>query len=288
LIVPRSFLWIVAMHQGYRFVITLVIVTLSPNVTMRRIMIRIMTGAGALAMGLILAACNQTGAGSVAVGVATGLDPTGLSGTAVSLAQSAQPERDPDPQNIDFSRFASRLSDVAAGNTARPNYLGEFDRQVSLMTARHAAGMAQTVASAAIGGAMTGGVGLAAAAPSLAMQAAAAGMTASQMAAARGQASAAIAQAEAQRAAEQPVPDADRPAEARAILSILDGAGAASATWQNPVTGASGSVSLKPMNRKAFGALDCRLIRREFRSGGATRTGEMLACRSKGEWYDLS
>lgn len=251
-------------------------------------MIRIAMGAGALAMGLALAACNQTGAGSVAVGAATGLDPTGLSGTAVSLAQSAQPEQEPDPQNLDFSKFASRLSDVAAGNTARPNYLGEFDRQSSLMMARHAAGMASTVASAAIGGAMTGGIGLAAAAPSLAMQAAAAGMTTSQMAAARGQASAAIAQAEAQRAAQQIVPDADRPAEAQAILSILNGAGGASATWQNPSTGASGKVSLKPMNRRAFGALDCRLVRRELRSGGATRRGEMLACRSRGEWYDLS
>jgi hypothetical protein len=42
------------------------------------------------------------------------------------------------------------------------------------------------------------------------------------------------------------------------------------------------------MNKKAFGALDCRLIRRELRTGGATRTGEMLACRSNGEWFDLS
>ncbi|MFL5027745.1 MAG: hypothetical protein ACJ8CF_14555 [Microvirga sp.] len=257
-------------------------------------MIKIATGAGALAgvgalaMVLLLAACNQNGAGSVALGAATGLDPTGLSGTAVSMVQSAQPERDPDSQSVDFSRFASRLSDVAAGNTARPNYLGELDRQSSLMMARHAAGMASTVASAAIGGAMTGGVGLAAAAPSLAMQAAAAGMTTSQLAAARGQASAAIAQAQAQRAAEQLVSDADRPAEAQAVLSILNGAGAASATWQNPSTGASGKVSLKPMNKKAFGALDCRLVRREMRSRGATRTGEMLACRSNGEWYDLS
>lgn len=251
-------------------------------------MIRAVTGLGALAMISILAACNQTGAGSIALGAATGLDPTGLSGTAVSLVQSAQPERDPDPQSIDFSRFASRLSDVTAGNTARPDYLGEIDRQSSLMMARHAAGMASTVASAAIGGAMTGGVGLAAAAPSLAMQAAAAGMTSSQLAAARGQASASIAQAEAQRASQQLVPDADRPAEARAVLSILAGAGASSATWQNPATGASGRVSLKPTNRKAFGELDCRLIRRELRSGGTARSGEMLACRSSGEWYDLS
>jgi len=251
-------------------------------------MIRIAAGAGALAMGLILAACNQTGPGSVALGAATGLDPTGLSGSAVGLAQSVQPEQEPDSQDIDFSRFAPRLADVAAGNTARPNYLGEFDRQSSLMMARHTAGMASTVASAAIGGAMSGGIGLAAAAPSLAMQAAAAGMTTSQMAAARGQASAAIAQAEAQRAAQQLVSDADRPAEAQAILSILNGTGGSSAAWQNPATGALGRVSLKPTNRKAFGALDCRLIRRELRSGGATRRGEMLACRSRGEWYDLS
>ncbi|MEE1612299.1 hypothetical protein [Microvirga sp. CF3016] len=251
-------------------------------------MIKAATEAAALAMLVALAACNQTGAGSVALGTATGLDPTGLSGTAVSLVQSAQPERDPDPQSIDFSQFASRLSDVAAGNTARPNYLSGFDRQAGLVTARQAAGIAQTVGGAAIDGALTGGIGAVGAAPSLVMQGAAMGMTAGHMAGARAQASADIAKAEAQRAAEQVVPDADRPAEAQAILSILDGSGATSATWQNPSTGASGKVSLKSMNRKAFGELDCRLVRRDVRSGRATRTGEMLACRSKGEWYDLS
>jgi hypothetical protein len=54
-------------------------------------MIKTATGAGtlagisAVAMVLVLAACNQTGAGSVALGAATGLDPTGLSGTADAL-----------------------------------------------------------------------------------------------------------------------------------------------------------------------------------------------------------
>lgn len=248
-------------------------------------MIRIAIGA---AMVLTQAACNQTGAGSVAVEAATALDPTGLSGTAISLAESAQPERDPDPQNMDFSLFASRLSDIASGNTARPNYLREFDRQANLMMAKQAAGMAQTVGKAAIDGALTGGVGLLASAPQLAMQGAATGMMAGQMASVRSQASADIAKAEVQRAAEQLVPDADRPAEARAILSILDGTGAAVATWQNPETGASGKVTLKPMDRNAFGGLDCRLVKRESRKGRTGRTGEMLACRSNGEWYDLS
>jgi hypothetical protein len=238
--------------------------------------------ASILVTALALAACNQ----SAGVGAATGLDPTGLSGAAVSMTQSAQPEAA--SSDVDFSSFAPRLTDIAAGNTARPNHLAAFDRQAGQIMAMQAAGMARTVGNAAVGGALTGGVGLAAAAPSLAMQAATAGMMGGQLSTARGQASAAIAQAEAERAAKQLVPDADRPAEARAVLSVLDGTGGASATWQNPSTGASGKVTVKPMNKARFGDFDCRLIRRELRSGGATRTGEMLACRSKGEWYELS
>jgi hypothetical protein len=92
--------------------------------------------------------------------------------------------------------------------------------------------------------------------------------------------------ASAQFAASQFLPDADRPAEAQAALSVLNGAGS-SASWQSP-SGASGKVSLKTSNRKLFGGMDCRLLRREATSGRTGRTGEMLACRQNGEWYDLS
>lgn len=246
-------------------------------------MTKIPAWTGIAAMALALAACNQSTAGAVAVGAATALDPTGLSGAAVGMAQSAQPEAD--PATMDFSSFAPRLRDVAAGNTARPNYLASVDRMTGKLMADQAAGMASEVGRAAIDGALTGGVGLIGAAPVLAKKAVNAGIIAGTMASARGQASAGIAQAEAQRAAEQFVPDADRPAEAQAILSILDQPGG-SAAWQNPGTGASGKVTLKAVDRKMFSGMDCRLVKRELK--GSKRTGEMLACRSNGEWYELS
>jgi len=81
-----------------------------------------------------LAACNQTGAGSVAAETAAALDPTGLAGVGVTLAQSAEAEAN--AGKIDFSAFGTRLSDVAAGNTAGPNYMAGFDRQAALVMAR--------------------------------------------------------------------------------------------------------------------------------------------------------
>jgi hypothetical protein len=246
-------------------------------------MIKAPAWAGLVMMTLALAACNQSTAGSVAVGAATALDPTGLSGAALSMAQSAQPEAD--PATMDFSSFAPRLRDVAAGNTAGPNQLAGFDHVTGKLMADQAASMAQTVGKAAVDGALTGGVGVVGAVPVLAKQAVNASIIAGTMAGARGQASAAIAQAQAQRAAEQFLPDADRPAEAQAILSILDQAGG-SAAWQNPQTGASGRVTLKAVDQKMFGGMDCRLVKRELK--GSRRTGEMLACRSNGEWYELS
>jgi hypothetical protein len=246
-------------------------------------MIKAPAWAGPVMMALALAACNQSTAGSVAVGAATALDPTGLSGAALSMAQSAQPETDSD--TMDFSAFAPRLRDVASGNTAGPNHLAGVDQMTGKLMAGQAASMAQTVGKAAIDGALTGGVGVVGAVPVLAKQAVNASIIAGTMAGARGQASAAIAQAQAQRAAEQFLPDADRPAEAQAILSILDQAGG-SAAWQNPQTGASGRVTLKAVDQKMFGGMDCRLVKRELK--GSRRTGEMLACRSNGEWYELS
>jgi hypothetical protein len=238
--------------------------------------------AGLVITTLALAACNQSTAGSMATGAASALDPTGLSGAAIGMAQAES-----SASGVDFSMIGTRLTDVAAGNTAGPNYLAGFDQQASRIMAQQAAGMAETAGRAAVDGALTGGVGLVTAAPALAMKAATAGMIGGQLASVRAQASADIAKSQAQRAAEQLVPDADRPAEAQAILSILDGSGASSASWQNPQTGSSGKVTIKPMNRKMFGGPDCRSVKRELRSGGTTRTGEMIACRDGGEWYDL-
>lgn len=249
-------------------------------------MIRASTQASILLVALALAACNQTGAGSAAADVATSLDPTGVSGAALSLAASAEPEAR--AQTVDFSLLGPRLSDVAAGNTAGPNYMGEFDRQATRMMAEQAGKMTVSAGNAAVEAALTGGLSLAGSGNTLAMQGLSSAALAAQLAAARGYASADVAKAQAQRAATQLVPDADRPAEARAILSLLDRPGESSATWQNPATGASGKVTVRTSDPAMTGGMECRLLKRELRSGNRTRTDDMLACRSGGEWYDLS
>ncbi|MBM1171169.1 hypothetical protein [Microvirga arabica] len=248
-------------------------------------MIKILNPAVVLVVALSLAACNQTGAGgSIAAGAAAALDPTGLSGAALDMAQ-AQADADASA-SMDFSSFAPRLSDIAAGNIAPPNYMGEVNKMTGRIMARESARMARNVAQAGVDAALSGGLSLAGAGPQLAMQGIGTGVVAAQVAAAQSQAGASAAMASAQFAASRFLPDADLPAEAQAALSVLNGGGS-SASWQSP-SGASGKVSLKTSNRKLFGGMDCRILRREARSGGQVRTGEMLACRNNGEWYDLS
>lgn len=249
-------------------------------------MVKSLNQASILVMVLALAACNQTGAGSAALGAATSLDPTGISGAAVSLAGSAEPEVS--SQTVDFSLLGPRLSDVAAGNTAGPNYMGEFDRQAAQMMAKEAGKMAASAGNAAVEAALTGGLSLSGSANTLGMQGLSSAALAGQLAAARGHASVDVAKAQAQRAATQLVSDADRPAEARAILSLLDQPGESSAAWHNPATGASGRVTIKRRDPKMFSGMECRLLKRELKSGNRTRTDDMLTCRSGGEWYDLS
>ncbi|QRM29329.1 hypothetical protein [Microvirga sp. VF16] len=247
------------------------------------------SGLGAIvALGLILSACNQTGAGSAAGEIAAALDPTGISSAAMEIAEAGQAASG----GVDFSALAPRLADIAAGNTSGPNYMASLDRQIALTMAKQSAKMAQsarnTAVDAAVGAALSGGTSLVGSGYGLAMQGAGNAMLAAQLAGARAQASADVARAEAQQKAEQLVPDADRPSEARAVLSILGGSSGTSASWQNPATGASGRVTLKVMNKRMFGGLDCRSIQREWRSGSTLRRGDMLACRNKGEWYAFS
>jgi hypothetical protein len=245
-----------------------------------------LTWMGIAAAGLMLAACNQTGGGSTAMGVAAALDPTGLSGAAMDVAEAA--EEASGSSRASFSALAPRLKDIAAGDTSGPNYMAPLDRQIAVTTARQSAKMARSAAQAGIEAALTGGLSLSGSASSLAMQGANSAIMAGQLAGIRAQASADVAKAEAQRQAEQLVPDTDRPLEAQAVLSILEGGAGSSVSWQNPATGASGKVTLKPMDKRMFGGLDCRMFLREWRSGGTVRKGDMLACRDKGEWYALS
>jgi hypothetical protein len=247
------------------------------------------TRASLLALALSLAACNQTGGvSSTAAMTMAQYDPTGLSGTAIGLSQSL-PQGSQGTPGADYSKFAPRLRDVAAGNTARPSLIGYLDSTMGEMQAAQTAGFASSVAGAAISGAMTGGTSLIASAPTLAVQAAGTGAMTARMAAAQAQTKASLAQMEAERAAARIVPDADRPAEAQAILSIVDDASGGSAAWSNPETGSSGRVTIRLMNKAdASGAPVCRAVRQEWRNGKRAKTGTMTVCQSNGDWYDMS
>jgi hypothetical protein len=239
--------------------------------------------AGVVLLCLGQIACNQTAqtAGMELAETAAGFDPTGIAGTALSVARSVQPKEDDHAESgFGLSQIAVSLDEVAAGRTDRPRPANPMKAAM----ARMAASQAGSVASTVIRGAMTGGMGLAASAPSLAMRAASTGMAMGQMAAADAQIEQAIAQAEAARAANRIVPDEDRPAEARAILSIVDGG--RSAVWSNPDTGASGKVSLGRPTKA--GEMTCRAVEQEWKGGGKSRKGSLFICLQDGIWYDLS
>ncbi|MBZ6077831.1 hypothetical protein [Microvirga puerhi] len=239
-------------------------------------------------LAVLLSACNQTGGARLA-STAAGLDPTGIAGTAVGLAQSVAPAEEASSDGVKLSRMAARLRDVADGRTDRPNLMSAVDGQMSQVMMMQNMALANSIAQAAIGGAMSGGVGLLASAPGIAMQAATTGMANAQISAARSQVQSAMVQAEAERAAARIVPEADRPTEARAILSVIDGANGRSTTWRNPETGASGKVTVQvfPKSDMSMG-LVCRLVHQEWKGSEGTRKGSMVACKQDGEWYDLS
>lgn len=242
-----------------------------------------------LVLTLALSACNQTTGAQVASTVAR-LDPTGIASSAVGIAQSVAPEaEDGTSSSIRLSQFAVRLQDVAAGHMERPSLTGALDSQMNQAMATQGMALASTIAGAAVSGAMSGGIGLLAAAPSIAMQAASAGAMTAQLAAARERAQSAMAQAEAEREATRVVPQADRPIEAQAILNVIDGPGGRSTTWRNPETGSSGKVSIKDLPKgDTPGDFVCRLVNQEWKGPEGTRKGAMIACRQGGEWYDLS
>src|SRR4051812_34745886 len=100
------------------------------------------------AVALLLAGCNATG--SEVAGAAASLDPTGVSGFAMSMAPSGQGEDDASSSEVDFSRIAPRLRDVAAGQTARPSLGGALDDQMNAMARQQALSMAMSVANVAI------------------------------------------------------------------------------------------------------------------------------------------
>ena len=58
------------------------------------------------------------------------------------------------------------------------------------------------------------------------------------------------------------------------------------ASWKNPATGASGTVTLKAGHKGPSGG-DCRTGTRSYRNGGASRSGHVLVCSEGGRWYEI-
>ena len=234
-----------------------------------------------------LAACTQTGGDLAADAVATA-DPTGFAGGAISQARAFRNGSDePDDAGFDLSSVGVPLQEVARGNTSRQNLMAGVKSRLTNMRNEMVARQAMSIASTIAGAAMSGGVGLAAAAPSLVMQAASSGAAMGAMGSAEGQIDQAMQQAEAQRAAERVVPDEDRPAEAQAILSIVNGPGGRSAAWQNPQTGSSGRVTIRQTSAVP-GGIRCRLVEQEWKRAGVHRKSGMTVCAQNGVWFDLS
>jgi hypothetical protein len=255
---------------------------------------------GAIALSLGLAACNSVGDGGAtgtAMAMATGLDPTGLSGTAmrlatpaVAIAGTAAANADVDTgSGPDLSRFLPRLRDVAAGRTARPRFADDaasaMDRESDRMVVNQLKSMASVMRGLA-GGAMSGGLGAADAAAELGQQALWGGIAMAEQKAATEYTKGALRNAQSQVASDRTVPDADRPAEARAILSIADGADGQTASWKNPRTGASGTVSIQSIEMSDSSEYRCRIVMRAWK-GSSMRTGSMGICQYQGDWYEL-
>jgi hypothetical protein len=207
----------------------------------------------------------------------------GLAAAAVVLGTWTQAHAQ-GASRINFAAFAPRLSDIAAGNIAGPDHAAAYQRQMNQVTASQAATMGMTATQSTIDAIFSGGRSLMTSVPYMAMQA---GMAA-QAQASQDIVNAARARGQAERAASQPVPDPDRPAEAQAILSVIEKGYGSGTAWQNPQTGASGRVTIRPVVKGSFKGQDCRLVQREWRGGGKARKGDMVACRSNGEWYALS
>jgi len=207
----------------------------------------------------------------------------GLAAAALIVGAWSQAHAQADSR-FNFAAFAPRLTDIAAGNTAGPDVASAYEKQVNQARASQAATMGMTATQSTIDGIFSGGKSLMTSVPYMRMQA---GMAA-QMEASQRIVNSARARGQAERAASQPVPDPDRPTEAQAILSVIENGYGSSAPWRNPQSGASGKVTIRPVAKGNFKGQDCRLVQREWRSGGKSRKGEMVACRSNGEWYALS
>ncbi len=229
----------------------------------------IRAGAAALVLSAALLGAGLAGCVSSPGPTAAATEPMG-SPTAGAEPARARPA-------ISMAQMGVSLQHVAAGRIERPAIQGYASKAMAAAKAqavgKGALNMAQAALSAnpvAIGASALG-----------------TGMMMGQMAAADAAIAQAHAQADAARAANQVVPDEDRPSEAAAILSIAGRGAGASASWSNPATGGSGTVTLgKP--HKVMDEMGCRPGTRTYKRGGASRRGDFLICQEGDDWFDLS
>lgn len=231
-----------------------------------------------------LAACVPTPGTVAAVAITqdpTLLDPTGLSGTVKamnggSFGAASQP-------SVSLAQMGVNLEEVAAGRVTGPSAITGPGGAVS---GAAALGMMQGAKGAIVAQNTLAGAGAVARGDvfGIAGSVADTSMKMGRMAEAEAAFAQGMARHHAQQAQTQVVPNDDRPSEARALLSIANGGG--SASWTNPATGASGTVTLRGAHKGPGGAT-CRSGTRTHKQGGASRRGDVLICGEGGTWYEI-
>jgi len=232
---------------------------------MKRVAHRAMVFGTILAAGMLGGCVSSLGPTTAVADPPTGMEPA--TGPEPARARPA----------ISMVQMGVSLQAVAAGRIESPSIQGHASKALATAKAQAVGMGAMNMAQAA----------LSANPVAMGMSAVGTGMMMGQMAAAEAAVAEATAKADAERAANQIVPDEDRPSEARALLSIADGAAGASASWSNPESGGSGTVTLGKA-QKMMDEMGCRPGTRTYKRGGTTRRSDFLICREGEDWFDLS
>lgn len=269
------------------------------------------------ASGCLLAACATGGSGGSMLETAASYDPTGLAGsalgygsmaaamagavngadeaavekaeeedaaaTAIAAATGTDPAAEPVAlEDVDLGLIGSRLADVAQGRLVEPERPDLMGPVALGLLREHGPQVARTM----LVGSLTGGMGLAGNLPGIARGVVSEGSSVMRTAQAQQRINDAYEAARKARIEAEAVPDADRPAEAQALLSILDGPPGRAKEWENGETGAAGRV-IVTRNLPMEGDVSCRLVQREWRAGEEFRSGEAAICRQGADWYQL-
>lgn len=209
--------------------------------------------------------------------------------TACNTTGSQVTGEAPQVSSAVMEKMYVRLADVAAGRAKRKSMIStvraDMRRQDAEIAASDTMRLASSGVSTVTNAAMTGGASLIEDGIGLGMQASGVGTVTGQMAMARAQQEAALSQAEAAQAKMWADSEADVPAQAAALLKVLDRVSSGQTSWRNPKTGASGTVTIEAVPASASNGKDCRSVlalRDGATSGGVS---VMTLCKEAGEWW---